>query len=182
MTRPVLLRSSERRLAMAAGLVVGCWALVSWVLQPLWDRAADARRYVGTQTERLEAVGRLLVQSPAVEREYAAIAGYLQSGDDAQLQSTLLNELEMLARASNIQLGLKPRPVKRQDRMSRFDVELDAEGTQQHLLAFLDALLRMPRLVGVERLRMTGVPLKPDLVRATIVLQHLAFQPDPSEG
>ena len=120
--------------------------------------------------------------SPAVAREYAAIAGYLQSGDDAQLQSTLLNELEMLARASNIQLGLKPRPVKRQERVSRFDVELDAEGTQQHLLAFLDALLRMPRLVGIERLRMTGVPLKPDLVRATIVLQHLAFQPDPSEG
>jgi hypothetical protein len=182
MSRAVSLQPRERRLAIGAGVVIGCWALVSWIVQPLWDRAAAARLHAGTRTERLEAIGRLLVQSPAVEREYAAVAGYFQAGDDAQLQSALLNELETLARASSIQLGLKPRPVKRQDRMSRFDVELDVEGTQEHLLTFLDALLRMPRLVAVERLRLTGVPLKPDLVRATIVLQHLSFQPDAFEG
>ena len=178
----VSLRSRERRLAIGTGVVIGCWALVSWVVQPLWDRAVDARRYVGTQTQRLEAVGRLLVQSPAVERQYAAVAGYLQTGDDAQLQSAFLNELETLARASSVQLGLKPKPIKRQDRISRFDIELDAEGTQQNLFAFLDALLRMPRLVAIERLRLTGVPLKPDLVRATVVLQHLSFQSDASAG
>lgn len=173
--RPMSLRPAERRLAMGAAVVIGCWAMVSWVLQPLWDRAADARRYADTQTQRLEAVGRLLAQSPEVERGYASVAGYLQPGDHAQAQSTLLNLLEATAQASNVQLGLTPRPAKHQDRVSRFDIELDVEGSQQSVLAFLDAILRMPRLVAVERLRMTGVPLKPDLVRATIVLQHLAF-------
>ena len=176
------LRPRERRLAMAAGLVIGCWALVSWMVQPLWDRATDTRRYVGTQTEKLAALGHFLAQSPSVERGYAAVAGYLQAGDAAQLQSAFLNELESLARQSNIQLGLTPRPVKRQERVSRFDVELDAEGSQQNLLVFVDALLRMPRLVAVERLRLTGVPLKPDLVRATVVLQHLSFQADAFDG
>ena len=176
MNQPLALRPRERRLALGTGVVIGCWALVSWAVQPLWDRAADTRRYVGAQTEKLDALSRLLAQSSSVEREYAAVAGYVQTGEEAQLQTVLLNELESLARQSSVQLGLTPRPVKRQEYLSRFDIELDAEGSQQNLLVFLDALLRMPRLVAIERLRFTGVPLKPDLVRATVVLQHLSFQ------
>ena len=176
MSQALAFRPRERRLALGAGVVIGCWALVSWVVQPLWDRATETRRYVGAQTEKLDALGRLLAQSSSVEGEYAAVAGYVQTGDEAQLQTALLGELESLARQSSVQLGLTPRPVKRQEYLSRFDIELDAEGSQSNLLTFLDALLRMPRLVAIERLRFSGVPLKPDLVRATIVLQHLSFQ------
>jgi hypothetical protein len=176
------LRSNERRLAVAAGTVIGCSAILSLVVQPLWDRAVESRRYAGTQTERLDAVGRLLTQSEEIERAYAAIAGYVQTGDEPQIQQALLNELEALAQAADVQIGLRPRPAKQQDRMKRFEIELDIEGAQQNLLAFVDSLLRMPRLVAIERLRMNGVPLKPELLRATIVLQHLTFPAESRAG
>ena len=169
------LRPRERRLALGAAVVIGAYGLVSWVIQPLWDRVAEARVHSNTQLERLRALGRLLDQAPAIERRYADLSGYLQEGDIAQLQGAFFNELETLSQQSNVQLSLKPRPVRHQDRASRFEVELDAEGPQGNLLAFLDALLRLPRLVSVERLRISGVPLKPELLRASVVLQHLSF-------
>lgn len=177
------LRPRERRLALGATVVIGCWALVTWIIQPLWDRVMEARLHAATQLERLEVLGRLLSESPTVEQRYTDLSGYLQNGDPIQLQGAFFNELETLSRQSNVQLSMKPRTVRHQDQASRFEVELDAEGPQGNLLAFVDALLRLPRLVSVERLRISGVPMKPDLLRATLVLQHLSFKsPDQADG
>jgi len=56
-------------------------------------------------------------------------------------------------------------------------VELDAEGNQPQTLAFLDALLRLPKLLTVERVRISAAPAKPDVLRANVVLQQLTFSP-----
>ena len=181
-TPTLALRPRERRLALGAAVVIGCWGLVAWIIQPLWDRVMDARLHADTQLERLQALGRLLDESPEVEQRYADLSGYLQAGDPVQLQGAFFNELEALSRQSNVELSLKPRPVRHQDQASRFEVELDAEGPQGNLLAFIDALLRLPRLVSIERLRISGVPMKPELLRATVVLQHLAFTESAQSG
>ena len=169
-------RPRERRLALVAACVIGCWVLVSWVVQPLWNRAGELRRHVETQTEKLEKFSRLLAEVPALERERQRLAGYLRAENEEQAQSGFLNDLEALSRQSNLHINLKPRPMKREGQVSRFEVELDLEGSQESLLAFLDALLRLPRLVQIERLRLSSVPTKEQLLRADLVVQKLTLQ------
>jgi Tfp pilus assembly protein PilO len=158
-----------------ASVLIGCWALLSWLVQPMWERVRDLRLRVETQTERFEALSRLLAQAPSIEREYAQMAAYLEPEDNEQAQGSFLSDLEALSRGANVQLSLKPRPMKREERSSRFEVELDVEGSQQNLMIFLDALLRMPRLIAIDRLRISTVPAKENALRANLVIQQLTL-------
>ena len=173
---PVALRPRERRLALVAAVLIGCWAIVSWLVQPLWNGMRSLQLRVDVQSEKLDALGQLLSQAPAVEGKYQEIAPYLASGNDERAQGALLESLEALARTANLQLNLKPRAVKRQGTVSQFEVELDVEGPQDRLLPFLDAVLGIPRLVAVERLRIASVPTNAESLRANLVLQQLSLQ------
>jgi len=168
------------RLALVAGGLIGCWVLVAILVQPLWDRGQDLRLKVTVQAQRLEALTRLLNQAPAIDREYERIAPYLEA-DDEQAHGAFLNELEALSRQAHLRLNLKPRAGKQEERVSRFEVELDVEGSQEHVLAFLDQLLAMPRLMTIERLRLASVPTKDQRLRANLVIHKLGIpQPPPS--
>ncbi|MBI3321150.1 MAG: type 4a pilus biogenesis protein PilO [Candidatus Omnitrophica bacterium] len=170
------LRPRERRLALVALMVIGCWIVVSWVVQPLWEHLRTLRLEVATHAEKLGAINRLLAQAPAIERRYREMAGYLQTQDDERGQGTFLKELEVLARAANVQVNLKPRSMKPEERLNRVEVELDIEGSQPSLLGFLDALLRMPRLLTIERLRIAPVPADEHLLRSNLVLHALTLK------
>ena len=167
------LRPRERRLALMAAVVIGCWLVVSWLVQPLWDRTHTLHARVEAQTKKLDALTRLMTQATDIEQQYQQIAGYLTSEDDERAQSSFLNELERLSRDSSVQLNFKPRSLKREERVSRFEVELDVEGPQDRLFAFLDALLAMPNLIEIERLRIASVPGKEQALRANLVVQKL---------
>ena len=173
---PIVFRPRERRLALIAGVVIGCWLLVSWIVQPLWDRARDLRVRVESQTEKLEAINRLLAKASIIEHEHQQVAGYLTREEGREAQGAFLNELEALARTSGLQLNLKPRPVKPEERFSRFEVELDVEGSQERLLAFLDGLLNLPKLLVIDRLRLASVPAKEHALRANLVIQKLTLR------
>ena len=168
------LRPRERRLALTAAVVIGCWLFVSWIVQPLLTRGREVGLRVETQTEKLDALRRLLVRAPALEQEYQQLAAYVDGADDAATQGAFLSALESLSRETGVTLNLKPRPVKTEGRMSRFEVELDIEGSQDRLLAFLDELLRMPKLVAVDRLRISATPAREGLLRANLILQKLS--------
>ena len=171
--RAVAFRPRERRLALVTALLVGCWVLVTWVGQPLWDRARQLRLAVEGKREHLEAVERLLSQAPAIEREYQAVASYLTVINEDQAQQGFLDTLEALSRRANLQPNLKPRPIKRGERMTHLDVEVDVEGTQEQILVFLDALFGLPRLMTIEHVRIAGVPTKPNVLRTNLILQQL---------
>ena len=118
----------------------------------------------------------LRAQAAVVRREHRQVAGYLMREEEREAQSAFLNELETLARTSGLQLNLKPRLEKSEERFSRFEVELDVEGAQENLLAFLDGLLGMPTLLAIDRLRLSSVPAKEHALRANLVLQKLTLQ------
>ena len=165
----------ERRLALIALALILSWGAVSWVLEPQWDHVRDLRVRVASRTERFEALSRLSQRSASVERAYQQVSALVsQGGEDAQ--GSFLSDLETLCRDSGLQLNLKPRPVKRDEHVSRFEVELDLEGPQESLMAFLDALFRMPRLIAIERLRLASVPTSAQVLRANLVVQHLVLQ------
>jgi Tfp pilus assembly protein PilO len=166
------LRPRERLLALSTGGLVGTWAVVSLLLQPLWDRQTELREQVDTQTQRLESYRRLLEDAPVIERRYLDIAPYFEDDTEAA-QGAFLDQLETLSRAANLRLNLKPRSTKPDPKLDRFEVELDVEGSQQGVFEFLDAILSMPKLIQIERLRIASVPSREQLLRANLVIQKL---------
>ena len=168
------LRPRERRLALTAAVVIGCWFFVSWIVQPLLERGREVRLSVETQTEKLDALRRMLARAPAIEQEYQQLSAYMDKADASVSPDGFLSELESLSRESGVTINLKPKPIKTEGRVSRFEVELDIEGSQERLLTFLDALLRMPKLIAVDRLRISMVPAREGLLRANLVLQKLS--------
>ena len=171
----VTLRPRERRLALIAAVMIGAWVIVSWLVQPLWDRVHDLQLHVETQREKFDALSHLLAQAPSIERTSQSLAAFLQAEDGEQVQEAFLAELEDLSRRSNLRMNSKQRPMKRTERVNRFEVELDLEGSQKDLLAFLDALLTMPKLLTIERLRIVSVPTKENTLRANLVINRVSF-------
>lgn len=169
---PSLLPNELRLALFTVGLVV-CWGVLSFIVQPLMDRHRDLQLQVTTQQEKFEALAALMQQASVVDKHYQAVAPYLPSDNEDQAQHDLLNELEELSRQANLRLNMKPRQAKKEERINRFEVELDVEGSQQNVLSFLDAILTMPRLITVERLRIATIPTKEQLLRANIVIQRL---------
>ena len=165
-------RPRERRLTLVAGVVLGTWGVVSWGLQPLWDKSRELKDHLETQTGRLNAVGDLLEHAATIEEEHQHIVPYL-SHEDVE-GSTFLHALEAISRRANVQLNLKPRPMKQEAHLNRFEVELDVEGAQDRLLAFLDELLRMPTLLTIERLRIASSGRERSL-RANLVIQKVTL-------
>ena len=163
----------ERRLALVVGVLIGCWVVISLLIQPLWNRLHDLSLEIETQGERVQALQRLVVERPAIDQQYQALSPYLERGSGAHLPGVFLQELEALSRRANIQLNLKPRPINEEERLSRFEVEMDLEGSQAGLMTFLDSLLGMPRLLLIERLRISSVPSRQSVLRANLVIQRL---------
>ena len=180
MTGAVRLQPRERRLALIAAVLIGSWMCLSWIMQPLWERVRELRLRVTTHTGKLAALNRLVERAPSIEREYQGVAAYLDTNGDEQAQGTFLSELEGLSRDAGVHLNLKPRPVKEEERLSRLEVELDVEGPQPNLMQFLDALLRMPKLIAVDRLRIATIPGKDGILRANLVIQKLTLRQKPS--
>ena len=172
----LILRPRERRLALIAGVFIGCWGLIFGVAHPLWVRGRDLQAHAQTQSEKLQSISRLLASATTIEQTYQQMAPYLELGDDDRVQRACLAELETLSRQSEIQLNLKPHSMRREERTSRFDVDMDVEGSQQQLLTFLDALLRLPRLMTIERVRIATVPARASVLRANLSIQYLTVQ------
>ena len=171
------LRPRERRFSLIVAVAIGCYGLISGVIVPLWEQGKQLRTHTETQSEKLRSISRLLASAGTVEHWHQAFAPYLEREEEDRMQQTYLAELESLSRESGIALNLKPHSARQVDHASRFDVEVDAEGSQQQLLEFLDALLKLQRLMTIERIRIATVPAKESLLRATLALQYVSLSP-----
>lgn len=167
-----MFKPRERRLLFVAFLLGGCWAIVGCLLEPLWHRASVLNNKVMLQTEKLEALSRIIQRSTLIERRYKVIAPYLSEYSEEAGTSALLEELEVLSRRLAIPLNLKPRPAPRRNAKT-FDVEVDLEGSQRQIFAFLDSVLTMPQLILIQRLSISAVPHKPNLLRANLIIQQI---------
>lgn len=180
MTMPSLsqlksLQPRERRLAMIAGVLIGCWVILAGILQPLWSRVQEQRERVGLERDRLEAMTGLVERAGSAQAAYEEVAPLLGQGGAAD-SAIFLNSLETIAQNAGVRLNIAPRSTVTAEGVNRSNVELDAEGTQESVIAFLDAMLTMPALATVERLRLSMVPGKSDILRATLLIQHLQLQ------
>lgn len=168
----------ERTLAVAAAAVIGASVLVMKVMAPLWDRLGHLRQREAVSQEKFQRWRRLVDNREAIEQAYARYAAFRAQGAPGRIQAALLGELEELARSSNVQMALKPRPVQ-QDRLAyQFTLELQLDGTQQAVLEFLDRLFAWPHLLAFDRIRLSTSASSERPLRATIILSAYAIRTD----
>ena len=168
------LKPAERRLIVILGSLVGAWAVLQFLVQPLWGRMSDLRVGIESRLEKLQALRRLADEETQVTRQFASLAPYVESAAGGDAQQQLLLTLETLARESSLHLNLKPRTqLPAQQTKDRFEVEIELDGPQAAFFQFFDKLLALPQLVSVQRLRIASQPSagQADNVRAAILLE-----------
>ncbi len=167
----------ERKLALSAVIVVATWVIVASLGQPLWQRWHDLGQQTTVSQEKFDRLRRLASRKVAIERAYREAAHFLSTEPEDLVQRAFLDELEALARAGNLQISLKPRPIQRDGRVSRLGVELEVDATQEALLAFLDGLLSRPSLIELERLRIAATSSQDSPLRATLLVNKVVIRP-----
>ncbi|HEX9779836.1 MAG TPA: hypothetical protein VGB20_01330 [bacterium] len=163
--------SRERQLGVFAALLVGCWALLASVLQPLWERAGELSADVDRLRARLAGMERAVGDPAGAEEAYRAAAAYLADPAEAGSQRELLTELESRARSAALTIGLRPRQGAARA-TEAFALELEVQGEQASVLRFVDEVLRLPRLISVPRVHMSASPGQNQLLRATLIVKH----------
>jgi len=176
MNRPKLL-PREQKLALAAGVVIAVWMVVSWLGLPLVERFHQLEQQAMVSRKKLVRLRELASRKPSIEQAYAAYAMYRDDESDESAKTAFLSELEELARAGGLSLSLKPRPIQREGHVSRLGVELDVEATQEALLAFLDRLLSHPALIELDRLRISATVSSERLLRANVLVTKVVVRP-----
>ncbi|MBI2885559.1 MAG: hypothetical protein HYY15_05250 [Candidatus Omnitrophica bacterium] len=164
------LQPRERRLGLLAAIIIGGWMLLAGVVEPLWHDVRAATSLVEARTEKLQALNRLMEEAPAIEREYRAAAPYVTA--EEQGIDAVLSELEALSRNVALPLSLKPRQAPGAAGTGR-EVELEIEGPQEQVLRFVDGLFGMNRLLVIERVQLSSVPMADRELRASLLVQVL---------
>jgi hypothetical protein len=163
----------ERILAIAAGLVIGGFVIAFWIVQPLAGRVSAGRDTVEAQQTRLDSVKRLLGQAQHIEAAHTALSAFLIR--DAQGFSThaFLDRLEVLSSHYALQMNLKPRGMRVEDKVQFFEVELEIQGRQDAVLGFVDELMGLEALLTVERLRVANAPTREHLLKGSLLLRQI---------
>jgi len=167
----------ERKLTIVTVMVILVSVIVSWLGLPLWNRLTQLDQATLVSQKKLARLRELASRKPAIEQAYQAYTPFRSPESDEVIQGTFLDELEQLARAGNLQISLKPRPIQRQGHMSRLGIELEIGATQQALLAFLDQLLTRTSLIELERLRISTTVSKEYPLRATLLVNKVVVHP-----
>ncbi len=171
----VKINPRERRLFLFAVLAVGVWFVIAQLLEPLWGRAKELSQQVESQSAKVDRLNELFAKRQAIDREYQLIQPYVSEDAPDIDPATFLGELEALARRADVQVDLRPKPALRRGEVTRVGLEIDLSAPQDQLLAFLDALFSMPRLIEIKRLHISSAPGRQGLLRAHLVMEQLVL-------
>lgn len=166
----------EQRLAFVTGVAILTGVVVSKGLAPGWQRWQDLRDQAGMSLQKLQRLQGLVEQQPAVEAAYQQHADLLSADEAEPAQRRFLDDLDLLAQGQ-LRLDLKPRPAQTADGLTRLSIEIDAQGTQEAILAFLDQLLTSPAPVELERLRIFSSSSLEAPLRANLVVTKVLVPP-----
>lgn len=170
-------KAREQRLTIIVVLLVGAWATLTWLADPLIARGDELKQQVESQTIKLGKLSALMASRSVVEKEYIQVEPYLQAALAQNNEpAAFLSQLEELARKADVQINLKPR-ISRGRNKGGLVVELELLAPQGRLFALLDTLLTMPQLVEIERLHLTPAPGNTRQLRAHLILSKHIFAP-----
>ncbi len=166
------LNPREKFFVVISGLLLLAWFLGNVILKPAWRFSSDWSAKIQLNKGRLNKDRRLIIEGPAIDREYEAYLPFFRQaqGDEATM-SLLLSQIESTAsRISLPVLEIKPQKVQGEDFYHDFSVNLTIEEEFNKVYRFLYDIQNAPFLFDVEELRLEKDPLKENDIRCTLTL------------
>jgi len=166
----------HRRSTTLILLLVAVWLVFSQVALPLLERMRELEQRAAIAQKKMGRLQQLARRKPAIEDAVQRYRAAWSEEPSATIQRALLDELEGLAQAGNVQISLKPQPTRQENHVLRVDVEIEIDATQEAIFAFVDRLLASPSLLELTRLRISSTASKTAPVRATLLVSQLVLR------
>ena len=169
----------ERTVGMATLMIVTTALVIGGVAWPLWARGRQLTEEAAAFEEKLEHLRALAGRQTLIAQADQAHVGFRSDQPPELIQREFFDDLERWTHAGDLQMNLKPRSIDRGNHATRIGVELELEGAQSALLAFLDRLFSHPSLIDVERLKISPSGVKERPLQVMLTLSKVVLRPAP---
>lgn len=171
----IVQRQLGRKERVGLAIAIGFLCLVfldRLVLAPLGKRMTHIRKETHEKERELAMDLRNLSQKAALNEEYQKyLSSMTLAGSDEEQSTTMLGEVEMLARKANILIKeATPQTPRAFEFYKQYSMEISGEGTMAAVINFLYSLNASPQLLRVERISINSQDLMNPLVKAYLTV------------
>ena len=173
------LSKRERNIFILTAAVIFTMLADYTVVRPLRRSLASLDNKIKqTETMALHNL-RSAAQKPELDKVYRKIQESIQDSraDDEEIRSSMLKDIESLAREHEIYLSeVKPQVSNETPRYKEFSVRMQMECPMEDLMRFLSGLMRTRKLYTVESFRITPHPEDVQKIKTNITVTRVVFR------
>jgi len=145
------------------------------ILRPMVKKLKLLNTQIALEEKKIYRSRQLLSQQDQLSEEHIKLTQAIkQSQSDEEEKSSLLSEIEKMARNSSVLLkDIKPLATETKDIYKKFPVEIEAESKIEHLVDFIHQLERSPRLLRVKDFYLTPKKQHSTVLKARMVITEV---------
>lgn len=150
--------------------------IFNFLIIPLGKKWSQLNREILAKEMKLRKNIKFLKQERAVKKIYLKYYDYSKrEGSDEGEMTSLLDRVEKVASMAGIHIAnIRPRPIKNFSFYKKYTLEMNCEATLLQFIEFIYNLQKTPRLIRVERLKITSQEKK-SLLRAQMFISKLLW-------
>ena len=172
------LSQRERIIVYILAAIILCALLYNFLIEPLAKKWINLNSEINRTNVKLRKSISLLKDKADIDKEYAQYAEKLKPKEsDEQELTSILNELEVLARRSNLKIvSMRPKPAKDEGYYRIFVVDIETESDMGSLMKFIYDIKNSPQLLKVNRLNLnTKSSQQGTLIRASMIISRISL-------
>ena len=148
------LSAKKKNLLFIAVFFVSFAILHGVAFSPMLDQLKTLNNEILLKKRMIESSFNLLTQKMVIQEEVRRYAKYKQGGSQEEEASSFLEEIEEIARKSEIQLvRLEPLDTKKNDFYTGYTIAVKVESSMEQLMTFVYNLQNSESLLKVKRFR-----------------------------
>ena len=171
--------SKKEKIGLAAAVIVVSVVIIDrLVVTPIGERFQRLGREIEVSEKKLVLDLRNISNKEPISAEYEKYRNYVKRSapSDEEEVAAVLAEIEGLARRSDINLDdIKPQRAKETDFYKEYYVEIEVEGTMEHITIFLHNLNNSPQLLRAVKLRLGLRDKESSVVKASILVSKISI-------
>jgi len=165
----------ERLWILLAGIVVVLALVDKLVLSPLSRQIRETDKAIAAANDEMVSLHHICAVKTGVEAEYAKAIGPLISVEsDEQELSRMLAAVEGVARSATVDLAAtNQKGTEDGGWYHKFNVEVKATGTAEHLTQFFYRLCNEPVSLGIDELQISATEKNSPVLKATLTVSKV---------
>lgn len=172
------LTGREKTILYALAVLITLFLIYNFMIEPFFKKWNN----IGLETKlvrvKLQKAISIIKDKNEIDKEYDLYAVKLKPrGSNEQETTFILNELEILARTSNLKIvNMRPKPPKDRDYYKRFIVNIETESNMRSLMMFIYKVRNSEQLLKIDRLRLhTKSAEEGLLIKASMVISKITI-------